>query len=489
MLLLDNSTTVSDGRLDEDVNRPMIDAKDYADFLQYVNSFNWSGVADVVDAIEDPFANFVGGLDGSSAIALDPASFWLNFSGHFPTVSDSSSILNASAVDTAINSSTADWIWEAGKLRIPLYSIIFLLGITGNVLVILTILQNTRMRTVTNMFLLNLAISDLLLGVFCMPFTLIGQLLRDFIFGDVFCRLISFFQAVSVSVSGWTLVAISVERFYAICHPLTSRKWQTRSHARYIILAVWLGSLAIMSPVAVLSQLKPVGNDGRRKCREVWPDDTLEKTFTVFLDVILLIIPLFLMVAMYGMIVNHLWKVDQGGGGEESEAAMSVTARNTSANRNSISQSERLTSSALTVNVNGNGSSTSRAGIYRGNKRATVSGSTAGLPATPSLRRCNPEHCLKTKRRVLKMLIVVVLEFFICWTPLYVVNTMSFFAPRALYEGLGYTGISLMQLLAQASCCCNPITYCFMSSSFRRAFVKAFGCSKVENFSRSVGTV
>jgi hypothetical protein len=87
------------------------------------------------------------------------------------------------------------------------------------------------------------------------------------------------------------------------------------------------------------------------------------------------------------------------------------------------------------------------------------------------------------------MLIVVVLEFFICWTPLYVVNTMSFFAPRALYEGLGYTGISLMQLLAQASCCCNPITYCFMSSSFRRAFVKAFGCSKTENFSRSVGTV
>ena len=77
------------------------------------------------------------------------------------------------------------------------YSIIFMLGITGNVLVILTILQNTRMRTVTNLFLLNLAISDLLLGVFCMPFTLIGQLLRDFIFGEVFCKLISFFQGMN----------------------------------------------------------------------------------------------------------------------------------------------------------------------------------------------------------------------------------------------------------------------------------------------------
>lgn len=179
-----------------------------------------------------------------------------------------------------------------------------------------------------------------------------------------------------------------------------------------------------------------------------------------------------------------------GQGDESDSTSISVTARNTSANRNSISQTDRLTPSSLTINLNGNVTSASRPSIYRSTKRGTVSGSTAGLPvAAPSLRRCNPEHCLKTKRRVLKMLIVVVLEFFICWTPLYVVNTLSFFAPRALYEGLGYTGISLLQLLAQASCCCNPITYCFMSSSFRRAFVKAFGCTKLDNFSRSIGTV
>lgn len=38
------------------------------------------------------------------------------------------------------------------------------------------------------------AVSDLLLGVFCMPFTLIGQLLRNFIFGSIMCRLIPYFQ-------------------------------------------------------------------------------------------------------------------------------------------------------------------------------------------------------------------------------------------------------------------------------------------------------
>jgi hypothetical protein len=38
------------------------------------------------------------------------------------------------------------------------------------------------------------AVSDLLLGVFCMPFTLIGQVLRNFVFGAAMCKLISFFQ-------------------------------------------------------------------------------------------------------------------------------------------------------------------------------------------------------------------------------------------------------------------------------------------------------
>jgi hypothetical protein len=74
------------------------------------------------------------------------------------------------------------------------YSIIFLLAIIGNALVIITLSANRRMRSVTNIFLLNLAVSDLLLGVFCMPFTLVGALLKEFVFGSLMCRLISYLQ-------------------------------------------------------------------------------------------------------------------------------------------------------------------------------------------------------------------------------------------------------------------------------------------------------
>lgn len=74
------------------------------------------------------------------------------------------------------------------------------------------------------------------------------------------------------------------------------------------------------------------------------------------------------------------------------------------------------------------------------------------------------------------MLFVVVLEFFLCWTPLYVINTMALFEPRIIYQNLGYTAISFLQLLAYSSSCCNPITYCFMSHGFRKAFVNLFRC-------------
>lgn len=66
--------------------------------------------------------------------------------------------------------------------------------------------------------------------------------------------------ATSVAVSAWTLVAISLERYYAICHPLRSRQWQTLKHAYKLIAIIWLGSLLFMSPIAILSRLIPTNH-------------------------------------------------------------------------------------------------------------------------------------------------------------------------------------------------------------------------------------
>lgn len=75
---------------------------------------------------------------------------------------------------------------------IAFYVIIFSLAVIGNSLVIVTLIQNKRMRSVTNVFLFSLSVSDLLFVCVCLPFTLVGNLLHSFIFGPVMCRLISY---------------------------------------------------------------------------------------------------------------------------------------------------------------------------------------------------------------------------------------------------------------------------------------------------------
>lgn len=101
--------------------------------------------------------------------------------------------ISYNAIAAASANSWIDWL-SSGRLQIPLYATILLLAVVGNALVIMTLVQNRRMRTITNVFLLNLAVSDILLGVFCMPFTLVGTLLRDFVFGEIMCKFIPYLQ-------------------------------------------------------------------------------------------------------------------------------------------------------------------------------------------------------------------------------------------------------------------------------------------------------
>ena len=113
-----------------------------------------------------------------------------------PGIFNSTMINNSDQLTTTLPSpAIGSWTRaDQALLLIPLYSIIFLLSVIGNSLVLVTLLQNRLMRTPTNVMLLNLAVSDLLLGIVCMPFTLTGSLLRNFVFGELACRIIPYLQ-------------------------------------------------------------------------------------------------------------------------------------------------------------------------------------------------------------------------------------------------------------------------------------------------------
>ncbi|MBN3286216.1 CCKAR protein, partial [Polyodon spathula] len=277
------------------------------------------------------------------------------------------------------------------SVRILLYSLIFLLSVFGNTLIIIVLILNKRLRTVTNSFLLSLALSDLMVALFCMPFTLIPNLLGDFIFGQAMCKTVAYFMeedqfphlrdqagggkgrvkggrpaleerverreickearvermepckearreacsggeggveeglltrrgwtgrrpawgaraeewreyddswyrdtipflngclraapGISVSVSTFSLVAIAIERYSAICNPLKSRAWQTRSHAYRVIASTWILSLIIMIPYPVFSTLMAfpkANNSTGHNCRLMWPKDQVQQAW------------------------------------------------------------------------------------------------------------------------------------------------------------------------------------------------------------------
>lgn len=127
----------------------------------------------------------------SDAIAMT----WLvTTNDSIPSSTQATTIVSVISTTIATSSGSLSSWFTTSRIQIILYITILFLAIVGNALVILTLIQNRRMRTITNVFLLNLAVSDILLGVLCMPITLVGTLLRDFVFGEISCKLLAYLQ-------------------------------------------------------------------------------------------------------------------------------------------------------------------------------------------------------------------------------------------------------------------------------------------------------
>lgn len=105
-----------------------------------------------------------------------------------------------------------------------MYISIFIFALLGNGIVCYIVYSSPRMKTVTNYFIVNLAVGDILLTLFCVPFSFFSILILQYWpYGSVLCHLVNYCQAVSVLVSAYTLVAISVDRYSAILWPLRPR--------------------------------------------------------------------------------------------------------------------------------------------------------------------------------------------------------------------------------------------------------------------------
>lgn len=117
---------------------------------------------------------------------------------------------------------------------VPFYAIVFFIGTFGNGLVLISIVRSVRLRTVTNTYLLNIAIADFLL-LLSIPFLIITIFANGWIFGNILCKMYFNFIHINQYVGSLLLAALSFDRYLAVCHPVRAIQFRTRTNCALII--------------------------------------------------------------------------------------------------------------------------------------------------------------------------------------------------------------------------------------------------------------
>ena len=177
--------------------------------------------------------------------------------------------------------------------------IVIILAMIGNTLVIYIVFTVNHMRSSTNTLIANMAFADLLMTI-DIPYILKWVFVWDKWFGTfmgtVLCKFFHAAQVGSLAASVFSLVAISLDRSFAILFPL--QKIMTRNVVRFAIAMTWLGALALMVPLMIATKNIQLGEGDGMICREYWQTMSVSVYITV-LFVTAYVIPLMIIAIFY----------------------------------------------------------------------------------------------------------------------------------------------------------------------------------------------
>lgn len=191
--------------------------------------------------------------------------------------------------------------------RLPLalfYCILFVLGLLGNSLVILVLVAYKKLRSITDIYLLNLAVSDLLF-VFSFPFQT-HYLLDQWVFGTAMCKVVSGFYYMGFFSSMFFITLMSVDRYLAIVHAVYALKVRTARVGTALSLAVWLTAVLATIPLLVFYQV--AAEDGILQCFPFYDNQSLKWKLSAHFEVntLGLLLPFTILLFCYIRILQQL---------------------------------------------------------------------------------------------------------------------------------------------------------------------------------------
>ncbi|XP_044311487.1 CX3C chemokine receptor 1 [Varanus komodoensis] len=191
----------------------------------------------------------------------------------------------------------------SGRVFLPiLYGLVFTIGLVGNSLVVFTILKSWHQKSITDIFLLNLAISDLLFVV-SLPFWA-SYIIHGWTLGNLSCQIVASFYSVGFFGGMLFISVISIDRYLAIVCATFVMKTRTANHAYPISVTIWVLAILFAAPHFAFIQ------KSENKCTSLYPVQ-LEEIWPLFsymeINILGFLLPLCIMIFCYLRIIKTLY--------------------------------------------------------------------------------------------------------------------------------------------------------------------------------------
>ena len=134
-------------------------------------------------------------------------------------------------------------------ITIILYCIFFAVAASGNLTVFITLFRNRGAKARVNLYIMHLAIADLIVTLIMMPMEIGWHATVDWRAGDALCRILMFFRVFGLYLSSFVLVVISLDRYFAILHPLSLNDANRRG--KMMLAVSWVSSAIASSPQVI----------------------------------------------------------------------------------------------------------------------------------------------------------------------------------------------------------------------------------------------
>ncbi|XP_020300124.1 tachykinin-like peptides receptor 99D isoform X2 [Pseudomyrmex gracilis] len=300
--------------------------------------------------------------------------------------------------------------WWRQMIWTLLFTGMIIVATGGNLIVIWIVLAHRRMRTVTNYFLVNLSIADAMVSTLNVTFNYIYMLNSHWPFGTLYCKICQFIAVLTICASVFTLMAISIDRYMAIVNPLKPRMGKKATLC--VAIVIWIVSAILSLPMLIFYT-----------------------TYThIFVN------------GEVRVICYSDWPHRNENGHSYDEYLYNVIF---------MILTYFLPIGSMTFTY-------ARVGLELWGSQSIGEATARQL------------ENIRSKRRVVKMMMVVVVIFAVCWLPFHVYFIVVSYVPEITNKPYIQEVFLGIYWLAMSNSMYNPIIYCWMNTRFRRGFAQVF---------------